>query len=224
MRKKILFILFLAMLLNACTQDGLVKPSVQEGKKHSNSRQLPQFFLKDSPTADPGNFAKSFVKPVTVNGAVTYHSIYGGFDLNFGASFPYPIAVNSYENYSIYVASIGSVISSPNTLYEFKIGPDGSAFTATFVTINGSLPANAHTALSNYYKAFDDFISQKINPQTGLPKQPMLPDFPTFANAAGYTPATNGMINIKGRFVKDNTSPTNVSIIDMTPYPYVPPV
>jgi hypothetical protein len=208
MKNKYLTLLMLSAFLNACTQETMVNPSPRLAKGYANLPNMHTAFQQDNPTADPDNFAKAFVKPVSVNGAITYHSIYGGLDFNFGASFPYPTTINSYENYAMYVPSIGSVQAAP--LYEFKMGPDGSAFTAAFVTINSPLPANGHTALSNYYKAFDDFISQKINPQTGSPKQPILPDFSTFANAAGYTPATNGMIIIKGRFVKDNTSPTNV--------------
>lgn len=223
MSKKNLFIAF-TTLLNACTQEVVVSPPQQEVKSHSNFPTLPQNSLKETPNADPGNFAKSFVKPVTVNGSVTYHTIYGGFDFNFGATFPYPATVYAYENYQIFVPSLGSVLASPNPLLEFRIGPDGSSFTAVFTTIPGALPANGYTALNNYYKAFDDFVTQKTDSQTGLPKQPTLPDFSTFASASNYNPSTNGLINIKGRFIKDNTSPTNVSIIDMTTFPYVIPI
>lgn len=124
--RKLSFICILTTVV-ACSQETSIIPSDGTAKRHKTKATIVPDYQSESPNADPGNFAKSYVKPVSINGSVTYHSIYGGFDLNFGASFPYPTVVNAYENYSKYIPSIGSVLGSPNPLYQFKMGPDGSA-------------------------------------------------------------------------------------------------
>lgn len=224
MKNKTVSVLILILLTSSCMPDRAVNPFSNEAKKYGNSPNFVASLLKDDPNTNPVYYAKAPVTTVSVNGMVTFHSMYGGLDFNFGASFPYPTTVYSYENLALYKPSFGSVSTSPNPLYEFRMGPDGSAFTAIVTTISGPIAVNGRTALKNYYKAFDDFVTQKVDPQTGMPKQPTLPEFSSFAAAASYNPAVNGLLTIKGRFVKDNSSPTNVSIIDMTTLPYEGPV
>nr|WP_295934750.1 hypothetical protein [uncultured Dyadobacter sp.] len=224
MKNKNLSVIILILLTGSCVPDCAVNPSSNEAKRYENSPNLVAGLLKDDTNTNPVYNSKAPVTTVLVNGMVTFHSMYGGLDFNFGPSFPYPITVYSYENLTLYKPSFGSISTSPNPLYEFRMGPDGSAFTAMVTTMSGPLGINGQTALKNYYKAFDDFVTQKVDPQTGMPKQPTLPDFSSFAAAASYNPAVNGLLTIKGRFVKDNSSPTNVSIIDMTTLPYEGPV
>jgi len=162
--------------------------------------------------------------PVVKTQNNNFQCSYGGFLFDFGSSFSHPTTIQSYQTGTLYIPSILAISASPNPLLQFRMGPDGSSFTAVFSTFVGVLPVNAYASLTAYYDKFDNFITQVTDPNTGLPKQPTLPDFVSTAANFGYNPGIDGLLTVKGKFILDHTSNiTNVSIIDIgylpTPIP-----
>jgi hypothetical protein len=225
MKRIYVSLLFLSSSLYCCVDPTpLSELAGTGGKKRANAVEANQTVVVANGKPGVTNFPKGPVTRLGSPGNYYYQCNYGGFLFNFGYSFPHPISIASYQTGTPYTASILSVSSGPTPMGEFRMALDGSSFTATFCTLSGVIPVNAHASLDAYYTKFDNFVTQATNPATGLPKEPTLPDYTTTATNMGYNPAVNGIITIKGRFILDHTSAvTNVSIIDIGYLPVLLP-
>ncbi len=193
---------------------------VKESSKQIEPNQTQLKPTDDTQLLTGPNGSNSTKAYITTQADRPYHDpqyvcSYSGFDFDFGYSFPYPTTIQSYQTGQSYIPSLGYVSIGPNPLLEFRMGADGSSFTALLSTIRTSVPSNARQSLDKYYEAFDSFVTQEIDSTTGGFKQSTLPNYETFASKYNYSTSADGLITVKGKFILDYNSPTHVSLISI---------
>jgi len=220
----ILAVLFVfAGMLSSCKKDS----SVTAGITADAAKQKKLNYAYGEPP--PGGGTQGQGVPIYEDASGNYYTNYGDVgSISFGSMFPYPTSVPSGYNGSIYtIGSLyGFAYNGSNLLSFSQTG--GNKFIALFGTYVSAKPSNLDNAFNDYYSDVNLYLSGGISLTTGNPVTNM-PDLQTYVEKYGIgvsAGTTSGIIVIKGQFVYDSTSPTNISIVswDFTPATPNPPV
>ncbi len=139
-----------------------------------------------------------------------YLTNYAG-GLSFGSTFVHPLSITADMNGSPFAPEgfeFDWYYGAPNKLSFTVYGAD---FVMVQGTVVGGMTVNGREAISKFNADWGKYLS-------GDSTVTSAPDFSSYANQ--YNTPVDGLITTTGRFVYDNASPTNISIV---PLSYSPP-